>query len=44
MKGFDVKVIFDQTKEMKNEDEEDKRPHEINFLCRIYLEKIKYFN
>jgi uncharacterized protein (UPF0335 family) len=44
MKGFDVKYIYDQTMEMKNEDEDDKRAHEINFLSRIYLEKIKYFN
>jgi len=44
MKGFDVKYIYDQTMEMKNEDENDKRAHEINFLSRIYLEKIKYFN
>ena len=46
MKGFDVKYIYEQTMDMKNnvDDPEDKRKHEINFLCRIYLEKVKYFN
>lgn len=44
MKGFDVNYIYDQTRDLKNDNENDNRPHEINFLCRIYLEKIKYFN
>jgi hypothetical protein len=41
MKGFDVRYIYDQTKDMK--DAEGKL-HEIPFVCRIYLEKVKYFN
>lgn len=45
MRGFDVAYIFDQTMGMKieNGDDDDKRSHEVHFLCRIYLEKIKYF-
>ena len=40
MKGFDVKYIFDQTQGMR--DQEGKL-HEVPFVARIYLEKIKYF-
>jgi hypothetical protein len=45
MKGFDVQYIYEHTRDLKHSDDPtDTRKHEIHFLCRIYLEKIKYFS
>lgn len=45
MKGFDVQYIYDNARDLKHsEDPADSRKHEIHFLCRLYLEKIKYFS
>ena len=46
MRGFDVNYIMEQTRDMKIEggSDEDTRKHEVHHLCRVYLEKIKYFN
>jgi len=46
MKGFDVNYIYEQTKNLPVEDKDGVKPHQkhtINFMCGLYLEKIKYF-
>jgi len=44
MKGYDVQYIYEQTADLKHEaDPESGKKSEIHFVCRLYLQKVRYF-
>ena len=43
VKGFDANYIYENTRKLEHEGGHESKKHTLNFMARLYLEKIKYF-